>query len=185
MQPFRERRAALATGIDDHQPAAAARGGPGEIMGIGVICSREVVFIAPGESVARAARLMREHHIGSLVVVEGGPNGRRPIGMITDRDVAVGVVALGLDPEATPVEVAMRGSVAAVREDEGVSRAVALMRSEGVRRLPVVNASGVLVGLIAADDVIDLLAEEMSGLAAMLDRGIRRERKERLAERVV
>ena len=154
-------------------------------MSIGEICSREVVFIAPGESVAQAARLMREHHIGSLVVVEGGRNGRRPIGMITDRDVAVGVVALGLDPEATPVEVAMRGSVAAVGEDEGVARVVALMREEGVRRLPVVNASGVLVGLIAADDVIDLLAEEMSGLAGMLNRGVRREREERLVERMV
>lgn len=154
-------------------------------MSIGEICSRAVVFVAPGESVAQAARLMREHHIGSLVVVEGGPSGRRPIGMVTDRDVAVGVVALGLDPEATPVEVAMRGSVAAVREDEGVGRAVALMHAEGVRRLPVVNASGTLVGLVAADDVIDLLAGEMSDLAGVLDRGIRREREERLVERVV
>ena len=65
-----------------------------------------------------------------------------------------------------------------------VARVVALMRSEGVRRLPVVNASGALVGLIAADDVLDLLAEEMSGLAGMLNRGIRREREERLVERM-
>lgn len=153
-------------------------------MAIGEICSREVVFIAPGESVAQAARLMREHHIGSVVVVDRAGGALRPIGMVTDRDVAVGVVALGLDPEATPVEVAMRGSVAAVREDEGVGRVVALMRSEGVRRLPVVDKAGKLVGLVAADDLIDLLAGEMSGLAAMLQRGVRRERDERIAERM-
>ena len=151
-------------------------------MGIGGICSREVVFVAPGESVAQAARVMREHHVGSLVVVEGGPGGRRPIGMFTDRDVAVGVVALGLDPEAIPVEVAMRGRVATLREDEGIGRAVALMRSEGVRRLAVVDASGRLVGVLAADDLIDLLAGEMSGLSAMLGREVGREREERSVE---
>ncbi len=154
-------------------------------MAIKEICSREVVFIAPGESVAQAARLMREHHIGSVVVVDRANGGLRPIGMVTDRDVAVGVVALGLDPEATPVEVAMRGSVAAVREDEGVARVVALMRSEGVRRLPVVDKAGKLVGLIAADDLIDLLAGEMTGLAEMLQRGVGRERVERPVERMV
>jgi CBS domain-containing protein len=154
-------------------------------MPIGEICSRDVVFIAPGESVAQAARLMREHHIGSVVVVDRTNAGLRPLGIVTDRDVAVGVVALGLDPEATPVEVAMHGSVAAVAEDTGVAEAVARMRSEGVRRLPVVDKSGRLVGLLAADDLIDLLAEEMSGLAGMLQRGVRREREERLVERMV
>jgi CBS domain-containing protein len=153
-------------------------------MGIGEICSRDVVFVAPGESVAQAARLMREHHVGSLVVVEGGPGGRRPSGMFTDRDVAVGVVALGLDPEATPVEVAMRGRVATLREDEGIGRAVALMRVEGVRRLAVVDATGKLVGVLAADDLIDLLAGEMSGLSAMLGREAGREREERPVERM-
>jgi CBS domain-containing protein len=153
-------------------------------MAIHEICSRDVVFIAPGESVAQAARLMREHHIGSLVVVDRANGGLRPIGMMTDRDVAIGVVALGLDPEATPVEAAMRGSVAAVREDEGVARVVALMRSEGVRRLPVVDKAGKLVGLVAADDLIDLLAEEMTGLAGMLRRGVGRERVERVVERM-
>lgn len=154
-------------------------------MGIGELCSREVVFVSPGESVGEAARLMREHHIGSLVVVDRKQAMKRPIGMITDRDVAVGVVALGLDPEATPVEVVMRGSVSTLRENDGVARAVALMRSEGVRRIPVVDASGALVGILAADDLIDLLAEEMSGLAEMLDRGVRRERVERPVERMV
>lgn len=149
-------------------------------MAIGEICSREVVFVARNESCAQAARLMREHHVGSLVVVQH--DGRRlPVGMLTDRDLAVGVMALGLDPEKTTAEAAMRPEVALVREDEGIGRAIALMRSRGVRRLPVVDEAGALVGILAADDLIELFAEEMSALAAMLASSPRRERQERRA----
>jgi CBS domain-containing protein len=116
-------------------------------MAIGEICSREVVFIARNESVADAARLMRQYHIGSVVVADRTGGRIIPAGMITDRDVTVGVVALGLDAEKTPVEAAMRAELVSVRESEGVGRAVQLMRSQGVRRLPVVDGSGALVGL--------------------------------------
>ena len=109
-------------------------------MAIGEICSREVVFIARNESCAQAARLMREHHVGSLVVLRDASPPRVPVGMITDRDLAVGVMALGLDPERTPVEAVMRPQLDQVREDEGIGRAVALMRAAGVRRQPVVAA---------------------------------------------
>lgn len=150
-------------------------------MAIGELCSREVVFVTRSESVLDAARLMREHHVGSLVVVDTAQGRRVPVGMITDRDVAVGVVALGLDPEKTLVEAAMRAEVVAIKESEGLGRAAQLMRAKGVRRLPVVDASGALVGLLAADDLLELLAEEMSGLAGMLGRGALRERTERRA----
>jgi len=150
-------------------------------MAIGELCSREVVFVTRSESVVDAARLMREHHVGSLVVVDTAQGRRVPVGMITDRDVAVGVVALGLDPEKTLVEAAMRAEVVAIKESEGLGRAAQLMRAKGVRRLPVVDASGALVGLLAADDLLELLAEEMSGLAGMLGRGALRERTERRA----
>jgi len=150
-------------------------------MAIGELCSREVVFVTRSESVLDAARLMREHHVGSLVVVDTAQGRRVPVGMITDRDVAVGVVALGLDPEKTLVEAAMRAEVVAIKESDGIGRAAQLMRAKGVRRLPVVDASGALVGVLAADDLLELLAEEMSGLAGMLGRGALRERTERRA----
>jgi CBS domain-containing protein len=150
-------------------------------MAIAEICSREVVFVARNESCYEAARLMREHHVGSLVVIAQDAVPRVPVGMITDRDLAVGVMALGLDPEKTLVETVMRPGVALLREGEGVGRAIALMRAQGVRRLPVVDAAGALVGVLAADDLIDLLAEELSGLAAMIGAGPGRERKERRA----
>jgi predicted transcriptional regulator len=150
-------------------------------MAIGEICSREVVFIARSESCAQAARLMRENHVGSLVVVAKTGAPAMPIGMITDRDLAVGVMALGLDPEKTLVEAVMRPRIALVRENEGLGRAVALMRAEGVRRLPVVDADGNLVGILAADDLIELFADELSGLAAMIGKSARMERAERRA----
>ena len=150
-------------------------------MTIGEICSREVVFVARSESCAQAARLMRENHVGSLVVVPQPAASGMPIGMITDRDLAVGVMALGLDPEKTLVEAVMRPRIALVRETEGLGRAVALMRAEGVRRLPVVDADGRLVGILAADDLIELFAEELSGLAAMVGKSHRLERAERRA----
>jgi CBS domain-containing protein len=150
-------------------------------MAIGEICSREVVFIARNESVADAARLMRQHHIGSVVVADRTGGRLVPVGMITDRDVTVGVVALGLDAEKTPVEAAMRAELVSVRETEGVGRAVQLMRSQGVRRLPVVDNSGALVGLVAADDLLELFGEELSALAAAVSRSARREREERRA----
>jgi CBS domain-containing protein len=150
-------------------------------MAIGEICSREVVFIARSESCAQAARLMRENHVGSLVVVAKAGAPLMPIGMITDRDLAVGVMAHGLDPEKTLVEAVMRPRIALVRDTEGLGRAVALMRAEGVRRLPVVDADGKLVGVLAADDLIELFADELAGLAAMIGKSARIERAERRA----
>jgi CBS domain-containing protein len=93
-------------------------------MTIGEICSREVVYVARSESCARAARLMRENHVGSLVVVAQPGAPVMPLGMITDRDLAVGVMALGLDPEKILVEAVMRPRIALVRESEGLGRAV-------------------------------------------------------------
>lgn len=160
---------------------AAQRRDPPLAMAIGEICSREVVFVARSESCAQAARLMRENHVGSLVVVAKAGAPAMPIGMITDRDLAVGVMALGLDPEKTLVEAVMRPRIALVRESEGLGRAIALMRAEGVRRLPVVDADGNLVGVLAADDLIELFVDELSGLAAMIGKGARIERAERRA----
>ena len=147
-------------------------------MAVGDVCSRDVVIVFRKDTVADACRLMRERHIGSLVVVDDGRR-NAPIGMFTDRDVAIGVVALGLDPETTLVEAAMRPGVATISQNDAVHDAVALMRDQGVRRLPVVDASGRLAGVLAADDLLDLLAGEISDLAVMVSRGMTREQRER------
>lgn len=150
-------------------------------MGVAEICSREVVFAKRNESVAQAARLMREHHVGSVVVADER-NGRRfPVGIVTDRDIAVGVVALGLDPEKRNVESAMPAELVCVRETDGLGRAVALMRAQGVRRLPVIDGAGGLIGILSADDVLEVLSEELYCLAGMVASGERFEREQRKA----
>jgi CBS domain-containing protein len=145
-------------------------------MAIGEICSRDVVFARREESVAAGAGLMRKHHVGCLVIVDEAGGKRRPAGIVTDRDIVLAVVAPGIDAETILLGDVMSPELVAVREDAGVAEVIDLMRLKGVRRLPVVDAAGSLIGLLAADDLIMLLAEEMSGLAAMLSREEKQER---------
>ncbi|HYA21063.1 MAG TPA: CBS domain-containing protein [Burkholderiales bacterium] len=145
-------------------------------MAIGEICSREVVFARRDTTIKAAARLMRESHIGSLVVVDE-PDGKRiPAGILTDRDIVVAVVALGLNPDAIQVGDVMGQELLAVREDAGIAETAQLMRLKGVRRLPVTDDAGALVGIVAADDLLKLLAEELSALATMVSREHKREK---------
>lgn len=144
-------------------------------MAIGEICNREVVFAKRDATVKTAARLMREFHIGSVVVVDV-PGGKRvPAGIVTDRDITVAVVALGLDPEVIQIGDIMGTELIAVPEDTGIAEVVELMRLKGIRRVVVNDAGGSLVGIVAADDVLSLLAEEMSALASMVGREQKRE----------
>lgn len=145
-------------------------------MAIGEICSREVIFTRKDETVAAAAKLMRENHVGCLVVSDDQNGKRVPVGMVTDRDITVAVVAPGLDADAILVGDIMSSELLSVREDAGIAETVELMRVRGIRRLPVTDATGALVGLIAADDILGLLAEEIAGIAGMINREEKRER---------
>ena len=148
-------------------------------MAIGEICTREVVVAKRDITVKNAAQLMREYHVGCIVLVDEQGSKRRPCGIVTDRAIVVAVTALGLDPE-----VIRAGDVAAkelleLNETAGIAETVAVMRMKGVRRLPVVDKDGALIGIIAADDILALLAEELSGLATMVTREHRKESTER------
>lgn len=149
-------------------------------MTISAICNRDVVAIRRTESVIDAARLMRKHHVGSLVIVEDNAQGSRvPVGIITDRDITISVTALALDPTTITVNEIIGESVVCANENAGIAETVALMRAKGVRRMPVVDDSGALTGLIAADDLLALLAEELSGLADSAARERRHEQETR------
>ena len=145
-------------------------------MAIGEICSHNTVFARRDESVATAARLMRESHVGCLVVADEVDGERVPVGMLTDRDINVAVVAPGLDANTMQVGDVMSAELLTVNEDAGIAETVELMRVRGIRRLPVTNTDGRLIGLIAADDIMSLLAEEISGLTGMIAREEKRER---------
>jgi CBS domain-containing protein len=148
-------------------------------MAIGEICNREVVFVSRQVRVDEAARLMREHHVGDVVVVTDEGGLRKPIGIVTDRDVVVEVVAAGLDPAILKVEEIMAPYLATVPEKTGVFEAIRYMRDKGVRRMPVVGDDGVLIGILALDDLLELLAEELGALAHLIRREQTREIRQR------
>ncbi len=144
-------------------------------MAVGEICNREVVIAEKALSVVDAAQLMRKHHVGDLVVVEEKDGRKHPVGIVTDRDIVVEVVAAGVNPDALKVGDIMGPEVATVRESEGLFEALRYMRDKGVRRMPVVDHEGVLVGILTLDDLLSLLAEEMTELAKLVSHERQRE----------
>ena len=137
-------------------------------MPIGEICNRDVVIVQPGSTAREAAQLMRQHHVGDVVVVEERGGKRIPVGIVTDRDLVVEIAAPELDPSAITVGDIMAQDVATVKENTGIFEAIQYMRSKGVRRLPVVDGNGGLVGILALDDMLELLAEELLALSKLV-----------------
>lgn len=137
---------------------------------LGKICTKPVVTASAQMTVEQAARAMRSKNVGALIVVNAG----RPVGMLTDRDIAIEVVAKGLDPDTARVGDVMHRKPVTILQEQGILDAVKTFARTGVRRLPVVTKNGVLVGVIAVDDVIVLLGNEMGHLAGALSAGLRR-----------
>jgi len=144
-------------------------------MPIGDVCIRDVV-VASRETTAReAARLMAENHVGNLVVVEDIGGRRIPVGIITDRDIVRNVVAEGLDAGLFTLGDLGARELVTTAEDQGIYECMQQMRINGIRRMPVVDRKGGLVGIISLDDLIQLLAEETSELAKVIVREQARE----------
>lgn len=144
-------------------------------MAVGEICNREVVVTEKSVSVVEAAQMMRTHHVGDLVVIEARGGRTLPVGIVTDRDIVIEVVAAGVNPDALKVGDIMGPEVATVRESEGLFESLRYMRDKGVRRMPVVDHEGGLIGILTLDDVLSLLAEEMTELAKLVSHERRRE----------
>jgi len=130
-------------------------------MPVGDYCQRDVRTIGARETLRVAAQRMAEEGVGTLVVVQG----RRPCGVLTDRDVALRVLRDGADADTTTALETVAGDPVMIHDSSPLRAAAALMRRSSVRRLPVVDARDELVGMIAADDVLRLIAEELAGLA--------------------
>lgn len=138
----------------------------------------DVVTIDELATVSRAAALMRERHVGDVVVVRGRENRMIPIGIITDRDIAIEVVGLGLDPSRTKVCEVMSEPVVCVNVDDHLTDALHTMSERGVRRAAVVDDHGILQAIVALDDLIGVVNAEL----ARVTRLIRREREHEIAE---
>lgn len=136
-------------------------------MSAGNFCQREVDLAELGESVLTIAERMRQRTVGCLVVINAR---REPVGILTDRDLVIRVLAEGKDPYATRVEEIMTPGPKTVSEAAAIEDALRLMRSGGFRRLPVVDREGKLAGLLTLDDVLMLLAEEFSTAGQVLQR---------------
>ena len=141
-------------------------------MNAGEICNREVVVAYRNMTLVEAASLMREYHVGSLVVVVDRLSERVPVGMLTDRDLTVAVVAKELNPRTVNVGEVMSGELFTVREKDSVTDVLRLMRERGVRRVPVLTHSGALAGIVTIDDVLDIVAEQLDDIV----RAVARER---------
>jgi CBS domain-containing protein len=135
--------------------------------GIGRFCVHNVVTATRGTTTIEAATLMREHHIGALVVVEETSNGTIPVGVLTDRDIVVEVVAAGLSAATVKVGEIVQRPVVTIAADAGYAETVRHMSVNGVRRMPIVDARGALVGLITIDDILHQLAAPLLALAEL------------------
>lgn len=139
-------------------------------MPISEFCHREVVCATRDTTVTEAAGLMRRHHVGDLIVVENRAGKRIPVGIVTDRDIVVEVVAAGIDPSELKLGDLRLASLVTVEETASYAQTVSRMSAQGVRRMPVVASDGALVGIITFDDMLWQLAAPLAALAGLSGR---------------
>ena len=140
-------------------------------MSVSAVCNHNVATIERGAGVVDAAVRMRAEHVGDLIVVEQRATRQVPVGILTDRDIVVAVVAKRVSPNSVTVGDAMSAEVLTVNQDHGIEHALREMRRAGVRRAPVVDSGGELVGVLSIDDVIDHLAVQLGHIADIIRLG--------------
>ena len=139
-------------------------------MPIADLCQKNVVTVPTDASVKSAAQLMKYHHVGTVVIVDADQK-EKPVGILTDRDIALSIVANSLSYDIRVGDV-MSTDLLTADESMGLTEAVELMEKRGVRRLVLVDAEQKLRGLIALDDLMQLLARELSSLGKVVERQI-------------
>jgi CBS domain-containing protein len=135
-------------------------------MTVYTVCQTNVVSVKPDATVQFVAELMKEKNIGCVVVTEN----HKPVGIITDRDIALRSASLCGEPEMALIESIMSRDISTIKKDTGIFDAIQEMKAAGVRRMPIVDSSGRLVGLLTVDDLIRLLAREMADIARIIGR---------------
>lgn len=126
---------------------------------------RPLASVRLDDTVVVAARRMRDAHVGCLVVTRDD----HPVGILTDRDIVLRVIAEGWDPAMTVVSDVVTYHPFVVKESDGIETAVAFMKDHGVRRIPIVDHDGRATGMVTADDLVILLGQEAYGLSAALE----------------
>ena len=144
-------------------------------MNIGSICSRRIVTVDSKANLAQAAGQMRERHVGALIVTAASAEGARVVGVVTDRDLVVHVLAQGVDGNQFAVGDLANRRIASIRDTDDVSLALDVMRECGVRRLLVTGEGQELVGIVSLDDLAAACASDMDRLARVIRSGLERE----------
>jgi CBS domain-containing protein len=147
-------------------------------MSVGKFCNRDVVVVHKHTTVRDAAKLMRRRHVGDVVIVELAGQ-RVPIGVVTDRDIVMQVIAKDIDAEHLNVGQIMSKDLVVANERDGIFETIRLMQTKGVRRIPVVDNERHLVGIVSVDDLFELLVEEMTTLSKVAPRERRQEARVR------
>jgi CBS domain-containing protein len=137
-------------------------------MIIGTICTRDVCTCSPLDPLVSAAQAMTERHIGALVVVDSAGERVRPVGIVTDRDIVRGQLDRAQDLYCLSVEDVMTSNPLTVAQTSGMAEALARLSERGVRRAPVVDEGGNLVGIVSTDDLFPALAAELGVLAQLI-----------------
>jgi CBS domain-containing protein len=149
-------------------------------MDVGGVCTREVVVVRGTDTVHEVASLMRAHHVGDVVIVERRDGLSYPTGILTDRDIVLAGVVQALDRLAQLVAADLvTRPLVTVRERDAIDDALEIMRTHGVRRVPVVDDAGALVGILAVDDLLELFAGHLASLVTLIGRQQRMERDRR------
>jgi CBS domain-containing protein len=137
-------------------------------MKTGDTCKRHAVVVKRHTTIPAAAKLMRHNHVGSLVVVDDLDD-RVPVGIVTDRDIVMEIVASDLDPRTMTVGEIMGDNLVTAGDEDDCLDTLRLMRLQGVRRVPVVTDRGLLVGIVTFDDLLGVLTSEIDTLAQVVD----------------
>jgi predicted transcriptional regulator len=138
------------------------------------LCSKNLVTIEKDASLISAAKMMKKNHVGGLIVTEKN-NSLKPVGILTDRDIVLGVIAENL-PLNMRVQEIMSRNIATVLSSEGISNVIDHMDREGVRRMVVVDDTGNACGLVSSDDIVRLVAQELSSIGHLVESQIEKEK---------
>ena len=144
-------------------------------MRIGDVCSRDVHHVTAEAPLLDAVRDMHRHHVGAVIVVDRAGASARPVGIVTDRDVMRAEITQRADVFTLTVGDVMSVELLTLRESSELTDAIELMRRRGVRRAPVVDPAGVLLGIVTLDDLLPAVAGQLDALARLLGRQARHE----------
>lgn len=148
-------------------------------MRVGDICVRRVVTVERRTSVRDAIALMRDQHVGDVVITEPHPSGEAPVGILTDRDIVLELLAREVDLDAVTCGDVMSYELATVDAEDEILDAIQAMQSRAVRRLPVLGHNGELAGMLSLDDLVAALSEAIGGLWPVVRRQQRVEKERR------